>query len=134
MKTMIDSIQSIRLKDMCEKHGIELPHDHHVCEVRVGARPHLLISLTELLDWLLKEIRINYKQGKYKGKPKYINYLTITNLEDNGRKWYVSYDDWGELPDKKTDNINPDHTEVELIDALLELFIWTIKNKYYKGI
>jgi len=124
MKTIIDSKQAERLKEVCEKYGVKLPDFwYHSQSSDIGEHCTDLknnfgyISLTELLEWLPDVISAkHYQRGLY----------TWTN-DTAGYK----------APENSLCVSNKTVVEFEcghLVDALFELFCWTIENGYYKGV
>ena len=145
MKTTIDSKQAERLKEVCEKYGVMLPkYIEQYSEwgnefTTWKENDYNDISITDLLDWLPKEI-------EYKGNilPLNISYDVMYGV-DNGENRdcaYCGYESFyaktGDTEDVYYKYDNPNNFQSQgnglLIDALFELFIWTIENGYYKGV
>ena len=122
MKTIISNEDAKRLRMICEQNKIKLPncktyYDYHRA-VRIWEKWHRP-DIAELLDWLLKDL----KESVYDGY-----WLDMSWIHHN-KKWIADY------RKHSTQKSYPENNFWnELIDALLELFIWTIENGYYKGI
>jgi len=133
METIIDSKQAERLKKVCEKWGVKLPPYYVTSGTDKNGKVERLelnrwsvaITLIELLDWLPNMI------------PVIVEYDERTVTENLSRE-ITSYKSAHLLNYKHfSSGIERPEQPIEkqlLIDALLELFIWTIENGYYKGI
>lgn len=131
MKTIIDSEQAERLKEVCDKYGVELPDVHRFAvesmdeDTMTITRPELgryTLDFADLLEMLPGEISASHLLTNDL-KENFI--LQITNKTSSsyvnptfygGHQFHVVY-----------------IHQPELIDALFELFIWVIENGYYGG-